>query len=118
MLNYGFNPYQQQFIQPQTQPQIKAISVTNKSEANSVIPDTTGIPTLFWNKGADEIYLKQFDITTGLGIFKEYVLKQPEQTEQHEEVTPQKNYDEDFKILGNKLDEIKAVIEKEKKNAK
>lgn len=121
MLNYGYNPYLFQTQQTpqaptqQTQTQtIKTIPVTNKNEANSIIPDPTGIPILFLNKGANEIYLKQVDQNTGLGIFKEYALKPVEE----QQTQKYKDYDKDFKALSAKLDEIKTVLEKGNKNAK
>lgn len=133
MMNYGYNPYlnMQQFQQPQQQVQqqpqqvtYKAIPVTTKNEASSIIPDPSGTPILFINKGADEIYLKQVDTQTGLGVFKEYSLK-PAQEEKPVET---KSYEKDFKKLnekldamsdiGYKLDNLKSTIEKGFKNAK
>lgn len=123
MMNYngGYNPYQtlmQQAQQPLQQPlqtqgnYYKAIPVTNKSEANSVIPSPTGEPILFINKASNEVYLKQIDTNTGIGIFQEYILKPIE------EEKPKKTDDKEYKALSAKLDEIKTILEKGVKNAK
>lgn len=119
MMNYnnGFNPYQSLMQQPQQPLQTqgnfyKAIPVTNKSEANSIIPNPTGEPILFINKASNEIYLKQVDINTGVGIFQEYILKPVE------EEKPKKSDDKEYKALSAKLDEIKTILEKGVKNAK
>lgn len=107
--NYG----QQQIQQPQSQQQIttqppimqpsasgsKIIPVSNREEATGTAVDlVNGTPSFFYNKSNGEIYLKQFDIPTGKGIFKTYVETQitDEPETQHIET---KNYEKEFERL-------------------
>ena len=109
--NYGL-PQQPQ-VQPQTQQQTittqppimqpqasvgsKIIPVANKEEATGTAVDlVNGTPSFFYNKSNGEIYLKQFDIPTGKGIFKTYIEAQisdePIAQETH-------NYEREFEYL-------------------
>ena len=67
---------------PIMQPQAsgsKIIPVSNREEATGTAVDLiNGTPSFFYNKSNGEIYLKQFDIPTGKGIFKTYIETQPE----------------------------------------
>ena len=62
---------------PPQQPQIqfKTIPVTNKNEADAFIPDVSGSPLFFFNRGTNEIYMKQLNLQTGLAVFKEFAEK-------------------------------------------
>lgn len=91
----------------QQTPIIKTVAVTSKSEADNYIPDVNGTPTLFLNRGNNEIYLKQMDLNTGLGIFKEFTEKP--QNVINEVITPLEN--NDFKKLSDKIDSLKSAIE-------
>ena len=61
-----------QLAQPQPQPQqqsnnfLMAIPVTNIDEANAFRVDPQGTPTLFYNAGKNEVYLKRTNMQTGL----------------------------------------------------
>ena len=83
--NYFTNALQQAYAPQQnqqtitTQPPIlqpqgsKMVLVANKEEATgSPVDLINGTPSFFYNKSNGEIYLKQFDIPTGKGIFKTY----------------------------------------------
>ena len=117
--NYGFQQ-PTQIPQPQSQPQAQAqqqqittqppimqpsmveskiIPVSNREEATGRAVDLiNGTPSFFYNKSNGEIYLKQFDIPTGKGIFKTYIEAQiPDDTP-----IPQaniNNYEKEFEYL-------------------
>ena len=85
----------------QPQVQFKTIPVTNRNEADAFIPDVNGSPLFFFNRGSNEIYLKQLDLQTGLAIFKEYVEKQPA-------VNPTSTIT--VETLNEKIDALKDII--------
>ena len=64
-----------QLAQPQSQHQqqsnnyLMAIPVTNIDEANAFRVDPQGTPTLFYNAGKNEVYLKRTNMQTGLADF-------------------------------------------------
>ena len=69
-----FNQYgQQQPYQFRPTNNLKIIPVTNRQEANSTQVDYSGLPTFFYNQTTGEIYKKQFDVSTGLATFQDYV---------------------------------------------
>ena len=128
MLNYGYlNPImtpQQRLAQMETQysqfatPQplqsqgFKVIPVTNIEEANASQVDLQGNPVFFYNKGRNEIYLKQFNITTGLADF--YVFAKVEQTlKDVKPVLGVNTYEKDFKALNDKIDGLYAILKPE-----
>lgn len=70
MVNYynAFNPNRlydtqqyQQYNQPMQQQGYRMIPVTNEQEANATQVDLSGNPIFFYNKGMNEIYIKQFN---------------------------------------------------------
>ena len=84
-------------MQPQASVGSKIIPVANKEEATGTAVDLiNGTPSFFYNKSNGEIYLKQFDIPTGKGIFKTYIEAQisdePTTQETH-------NYEREFEYL-------------------
>ena len=91
-------PYNQtQYYTPT--PQVPLIKyVTSRNEAEAITPDISGAPTFFFNRGNNEIYLKQMDLQTGLSIFKEFIEKPMPEAE----VKPAISID----TLNTKLDEI------------
>ena len=128
MLNYGYvnpmmTPQQRlaqmetqysQFVTPQPpQPQgFKVILVTNIEEANASQVDLQGNPVFFYNKGRNEIYLKQFNINTGLADF--YVFAKAEQALKDVKPVPSTNtYEKDFKALNDKIDGLYAILKPE-----
>lgn len=117
--NYG-QPQQQAQNQQQitTQPPImtpsnsgsKIIPVSNKEEATGTAVDlVNGTPSFFYNKSNGEIYLKQFDIPTGKGIFKTYVEIQPEIEEPKEQQTVI-NYDKEINYLIHGVDNLHRMV--------
>ena len=130
MQNYGsYNPYLQNFqaqmqqqhqqIQQPQQQGYKVIPISNKNETNSVITDFNGTPIYFHNLSSNEIYIKQFDIKTGLATLQEF--KRVEQLSEDKQVNINP-YADDFKSINKKLDSIEKLLtpveEKTKKVSK
>ena len=114
--------------QPQYRPQqvfYKALPVTSEAEMNTYTVDFNGMPTYFHNQATNEIYVKQFDIRTGLTTTQKYIKFEHDSkpvSESKEEIN--KNiYEEDFNALNERLDGLERLIkniniEKGVKNAK
>lgn len=99
---YNYNAGMTQYYTPTLQ--IKY--VTSRNEAEAITPDISGAPTFFFNRGCNEVYLKQMDMVTGLSIFKEFIEKPIEA-----ETKPAISID----TLNAKLDEIKSLMEQSTK---
>ena len=90
-------------MQPQASVGSKIIPVANKEEATGTAVDlVNGTPSFFYNKSNGEIYLKQFDIPTGKGIFKTYI-----EAQMSEEPTKEIH---DPSIIEQKIDYLKEGI--------
>lgn len=72
MQNYSNLNYQPQF-RPQMQSIYKALPVTSEAEMNTYTVDFNGMPTYFHNQATNEIYVKQFDIRTGLTTTQKFI---------------------------------------------
>lgn len=123
MMNYN-QPYYQH-PQPQydnrynpylNQPQgLRVMFVSNKEEANATPIDVSGNPNFFYNRGLNEIYVKQFDVKTGITNFEKFIKSDFET----EETNKANLYDEQFKMINDRLDELhKLLNKKEVANAK
>lgn len=102
---YSMPNYYTQPVTPQPQVQYKMTQVTSRNEADATIPDVSGAPTFFFNRGTNEVYLKQMDLQTGMAMFKEYIEKPVEQTPVETKPVV------DITTLNEKLDAIKALLE-------
>ena len=123
MMNYTyFNPMvspQQRLAQLEQQyPQFsqpigfKVVPVANIEEANASQVDLNGNPVFFYNKGKNEIYVKQFNVQTGLADF--YTFSRMETVAE----APQIVTKDDFKIINEKLDGLYSILDKPKKAVK
>ena len=116
----GYNPYQmQQFQHPQQQtPQsFKLIPVSSKNEVNSFITDFNGTPVYFHNQATNEIYIKQFDIKTGLAKIQEFKHSESDlsHVENENNINP---YEKDFKALNERFDTLFEILKPEEKEGK
>lgn len=120
MMNYGyFNPMitpqqrlsqlEQQYPQFGQQVGFKVLPVTNIEEANASQIDLNGNPVFFYNKGKNEVYIKQFNVQTGLADFYTFT--------RVENATKTESKDE-FKLINDKLDKLYSILEKPKKAVK
>lgn len=126
MTNYynAFTPQQrlyeaqqqyQQYQQPMQQMQgYRVIPVSNEQEATATQVDMYGNPVFFYNKGANEIYIKQFNSVTGLADFQRFQLATMPQNEIKEEKSVI-DYTERLNAIESKLD---SLLSKGGKNAK
>lgn len=138
MLNYAsgynFNPYnpmmnaqqrlnqleQTQFSQGQNLG-FRTLPVTNIDEANATQADLSGNPIFFYNKAQNEIYLKQFNINTGLADFKVFKLTANSGQEAQQIFNMSEKH---YKTLSDKLDNLASLLKdteqhkKEVRNAK
>lgn len=110
MMNYSngvYNPNAWLNMQPNyTTPQMPTFATTFVSdiaEAIATKPDVTGKPLFFYNKSAEEIYVKQYD-NTGSAPVKVYKLAV-------EPIEPVPNPIADgIKALDDKLNDIKNLL--------
>ena len=61
---------------PQFRPQMtgyKVLPVSSEIEMNNITVDFNGTPTYFHNQNLNEIYVKQFDIKTGLTTTQKFI---------------------------------------------
>lgn len=129
MMNYGYNGYNNPYLTPQQRlnqleaqyPQFaqnslpqqatgfKTIPVANIEEANATQTDMSGNPMFFYNKGQNEIYIKQFDIKTGAAIFQ--IFRHVAEPVAHENPSTGLNISEkQYKVLNDKLDALYSML--------
>ena len=110
MMNYSngvYNPnawlnMQQNYTTPQM-PSFATTFVSDIAEAIATKPDVTGKPLFFYNKSAEEIYVKQYD-NTGSAPVRVYKLAV-------EPIEPVPNPIADgIKALDDKLNDIKNLL--------
>ena len=130
MMNYNYyNPYQspqqrlaqmeqqfQQFAQPTPQG-FKVVPVTNIEEANASQVDLQGNPIFFYNKGKNEIYLKQFNIQTGLADFYVFAKAQAPANEV-KPVDSINAYEKEFKAINDRLDGLYSILKPDEPKTK
>lgn len=106
-------PYVNRYNMPYINQQLKAFFVSNKDEANATPIDVSGNPNFFYNRGLNEIYVKQFDVKTGITTFQKFVKTENETEEKSDP------YKEQFDLITKRLDEMQEKLEqKDVKNAK
>ena len=87
---------------------LTAILVTDIAEANAFRVDLNGTPTLFYNAGKNEVYLKRTNTQTGSADFQTFV-----RAEQPAESVVVNSYEKDFKKLNDKIDGLYALFSTE-----
>lgn len=104
--------------QPQQQPQAVqqrgfiVIPVTSEDEAKASPVDTVNdTPSFFFNRGKNEIYLKQFNRPTGGANFETFTLVPSNLSGSNEQkkVNP---YQESFNVINDKLDRLYSMFNK------
>ena len=64
----------QNYLQyPQRQMGYKVVPIANEMEMQNITVDFNGNPTYFHNQNSNEIYVKQFDIRTGLTTTQKFI---------------------------------------------
>lgn len=122
-----FNPALQQAVatpQPQTQQQqittqppimqpqnngSRILQVSNREEATATPVDLiNGTPTFFYNKGKNEVYLKQFDVPTGTATLKTFIEVVSEPETNNEQV--HNVYEEELKTIREGVERLYGMI--------
>lgn len=108
----NFTPYQPQF-RPQMQSIYKALPVTSEAEMNTYTVDFNGMPTYFHNQATNEIYVKQFDIRTGLTTTQKFIKFEGDSKPISEsKIENNKDiYKEDFEAINGRLNGLQKMIE-------
>lgn len=91
----------------------KALPIANDAEMNNYTVDFNGTPTYFHNQMTNEIYIKQFDMRTGLTTLQKYVkFEQADKpVEEKKEEFNTDLYKADFEALNGRLNGLEKMIE-------
>lgn len=97
---------------PQQLPQptqcYKIIPISNKNDTNTAIADFNGTPIYFHNQSNNEIYIKQFDIKTGVTTLQEFKRVEQGVNEHQSNVNP---FEHDFKSINDKIDGLQRTFD-------
>lgn len=108
MLNNAYFPYQN--FRP-AQAGHGVFVVSRIEEAQSLLPDYGGNPSFFYNNVQNEIYVKQFDVKTGLVNLRRFV-------ESKEPVKTQNNkLEEEINLLKKEIQRLSSKKEAEVNDA-
>lgn len=99
---------------PQYRPMVyRTLPVSSEAEMNSITVDFNGTPTYFHNQLTNEIYVKQFDIKTGLTTTQKFIKSDgTEGQEPKGNVKSDIDYSENFNAINDRIDVLKSMIEK------
>ena len=101
------NPYLNTFNAYQNQHQVyKLIPISSIEEANSTPVEFNGSPTYFHNQATNEIYIKQFDVKTGLSNLQVF-------SRNLTNTTPKNNintFEKDLDIIKQKLEALEKAL--------
>lgn len=91
----------------------KALPVTSEAEMNTYTVDFNGMPTYFHNQATNEIYVKQFDIRTGLTTTQKFIKFEGDSKPISEsKIENNKDiYKEDFEAINGRLNGLQKMIE-------
>ena len=111
-LNYMEQQYPQFAQQPmpqQSNQELITIPVTNVDEANAFRVNPNGTPTLFYNAGDNEIYLKKTNRETGKADFQVFkIIEQP--IIQQKQAIETSNFEKELKTLNEKMDGLYSLF--------
>lgn len=112
MQNYLQQP---QFARPMF---YKALPIANEAEMNNYTVDFNGMPTYFHNQATNEIYVKQFDIRTGLTSTQKFVKFEPSSTpvKESKEENKKDAFKEEFDAIYGKIDGLQEAIKNISRN--
>ena len=98
----------------------KVIPVSSLNEVNAITVDFNGTPTYFHNQANNEIYVKRFDIQTGLTTTQKFI-KTDKPESDLSEAKPEtgiNSYDEKLDAINERIDGLKELLEKKVKGVK
>ncbi len=91
----------------------KALPIANEAEMNTYTVDFNGMPTYFHNQATNEIYVKQFDIRTGLTTTQKFI-KSEGNNKPNLESKEENNidlYKKDVDALNGRLNSLEKMID-------
>ena len=104
------NPYQNRLAAMEQQNYqsaqfyFKMMPVSNIEEANATPVDTlNGMPSFFYNRATNEIYMKQFNSNSGGAIFQTYKLQAMEAKQPN-------SYEIELKSINEKIDGLYSLL--------
>lgn len=107
---YNMN-FAQQPVQTVQQQGYKLVTIGSIEEAKAAPVDTINdTPSFFFNRGKNEIYLKQYNSQNGLPIFCTFQLVQEPTNEVNKKTEPN-IYENNFKALNDKIDSFNSKID-------
>lgn len=86
----------------------KALPIANDAEMNNVTVDFNGTPTYFHNQMTNEIYVKQFDMRTGLINTQKFV--KFEAVQKPDEEKKEDLYKEELNAIYGKINGLEETI--------
>lgn len=103
----------QNYYRPQ-QMMYRAFPVSSEAEANSITVDFNGMPTYFHNQVTNEIYIKQFDIKTGITSMQKYIKAESDNKPVNEskDIEDKSILEDKINGLNERIDGLKSMIEK------
>lgn len=118
MQNYSNLTFPQQFRSQQAF--YRALPVMSEAEMNTYTVDFNGMPTYFHNQATNEIYVKQFDIRTGLTTTQKFIKSEGDSKPNLESKSQNdiSAYKDELNAIYGKLDGLEEIISKLKIESK
>lgn len=104
------NPYTQPNYRPLG---YRMVPIASEAEMAGVAVDYSGNPTYFHNQSTNEIYIKYFDIKTGLTPIIKYIREDKMVQPNHEEQQAPRDYVDKMNQLNAKFDTVLALLSKQ-----
>lgn len=89
----------------------RAVPIASEMEMGGITVEYNGMPTYFHNQSTDEIYVKYFDIKTGLTPITKYV-RADKPIDESKEEEKANMYDEKLNAINERIDELYGMFEK------
>lgn len=109
MMNYAYNS---QFGVPYQQPSqfYKVIPISNKTDTSKFVAEFNGTPIYFHNQTTNEIYIKQFDVKTGVTTLQEFRRAELplDGGNTQKDINP---YENDFRLINDKIDGLRETFD-------
>jgi hypothetical protein len=89
----------------------RAVPIASEMEMGNITVEYNGMPTYFHNQSNDEIFVKYFDIKTGLTPITKYV-RADKAVEEKKEDEGVNVYDEKINAINERIDGLCEMLEK------
>lgn len=87
----------------------KIIPISSKADTSKFVADFNGTPLYFHNQTNNEIYIKQFDMKTGVTTIQDY--KRAEQQFDENKQDIQISYENDIKQISDRIDCLQKTFD-------